>query len=240
MNDLKKLMMADGQLVDLRRRMSRFPKELAKAKKSLEQERTRLEALRAPFEEFQNSIREKEATIEVALDTANKFEEHMHKVTNQKEYMAARAQVDEARRLNERLQAEITELRTRLEEVTPKLEEQQQRYNEVNAEFMAAEEVILKDQSEIEGKIAEQEAIVKSNVAALGEKLEAYYWRLVKGGMRPGIAPVVKSACGGCFMSLPPKDYNKLMQNPDETQICSHCSRILFYEPESTEEEASA
>jgi predicted nucleic acid-binding Zn-ribbon protein len=177
---------------------------------------------------------EKEATIQVALETIEKFEEHIKRVTTQKEYMAAKKQVEEARRLNNQLQDEILESRVQQEELAPKLGEVRERHGKVLAAYQEIEGEILKEQTGLENEATGQEAELKALIETLGDQVWDYYQRLVRAGKAPGIVQVIGGTCGGCNMAIPPQSYNLVIAQPERVHTCSHCSRIIYYKPAET------
>ena len=54
---------------------------------------------------------------------------------------------------------------------------------------------------------------------------------------RDGIAivGVTDGVCQGCFMSIPPQQYNNLLKG-DELFICPTCQRLTYYKPANEEE----
>ena len=49
------------------------------------------------------------------------------------------------------------------------------------------------------------------------------------------VVGVIKGVCQGCFMSIPPQHFNNILKG-DKMLDCPTCQRILFHNPESTEE----
>ncbi len=193
----------------------------------------------APYIE---EVRQKESTIGVALETIDKFEAHMKLVKTQKEYMAAKKQVEEARKLNEMLQEEILQARVRQEELAPKLTEVRDRHRNVKETYDDAEKVILDEKHGMESDIASLEAEMKGHAEHVSTSIMAYYKRLTNGGKMPAIVRVARGNCTGCNMALPPQNYNQLIAQPGKFQTCSHCQRIIYYVPPefSADQEAVA
>ena len=59
----------DSQLFELRKALRRFPGRLEDAGRQLLAEETLLNELQTPWDELEHQVSEKEATIQVALDT---------------------------------------------------------------------------------------------------------------------------------------------------------------------------
>ena len=49
------------------------------------------------------------------------------------------------------------------------------------------------------------------------------------------IVPVTKGVCQGCFMSIPPQQFNDILRG-DKMLNCPTCQRILYHQPEKSEE----
>jgi predicted nucleic acid-binding Zn-ribbon protein len=49
------------------------------------------------------------------------------------------------------------------------------------------------------------------------------------------VVGVANGVCQGCFMSIPPQHFNNILKG-DRILNCPTCQRILFYEPESSDE----
>lgn len=221
----------DSQLFDLNMKLRRMPTRIAEAKKMLETDKKQLDELQLPWDQLDKEIKEREAGSKIALDTIEKFETHMAQVTTQKEYIAARKQVDEARRLNTQLEDEILERRVKQDEMKSELEERQERYSKVLETYKGEEGEILKEQKGLESEVSKHEKTVAGLLEKLGGELTNHYTRLNKGGKRPCVVPVTGGSCAGCRMALPPQSYNMLIANNGTLFPCPSCSRALYFPP---------
>lgn len=218
----------DARIFELTMRLRKIPVRVAEARRQLEAEESLLNEVLVPWTELENKNQEKEATIQVALDTIEKFEEHMKNVTTQKEYIAARKQVDEARRLNTRLQDEILENRVKQEELAPVLAERRETHRKVLEMFQAEEGNIAGEQAKLEKEIADLTAKVEAGLERLDDRAVKYYQRMVKGGKNPAVVPVIAGSCNGCNMALPPQSYNLLLAADGKMFTCPTCNRIVY------------
>lgn len=225
----------DQRLFEYTKTLKQIPLQIDEARKQLDSEQIMLDELQNPWNDYQAQIDEKESTIKLALETITKFEEHMERVNTQKEYMAARKQVDDARRLNTKLQDEILELRMKQEEIDPKLNEVRERYNGVLASFQEQESKLLKDQTKIEKAAQAEQDAIQTMATQVGERVWGYYQRLVSGGRTPAIVSSAGGTCGGCKMTIPPQAYNLVIATPSDFHTCNFCSRILYYDPPKEE-----
>ncbi len=220
-----------ARIHELRLHLRRIPERLAEAHKALGTEQTLLDELQGPAQEWEQAIASKEATVKVALETIEKFEAHIRRVTTQKEFAAAKKQVDEARRLNDRLQNEILEFRMKQEEVSPKLQEQRERHGKVAEEYHTVEQQILAEKKALETELHAEEEQLRSEAAHMKGPVLAHYDRLVRGGRMPPIVPVIAGKCKGCNMALPPHYFNQLLAKNGSLFNCPHCGRIIYHQP---------
>lgn len=227
----------EGKIHEINKKLKRIPKKITEARKQLSAEEVLLAEVEGPFEELEQRIQQKEDTITLALETIDKFEEHMKKVTSQKEYMAAKKQVDDARRLNEQLQNEILEARMSQEELAPRLKEIRTARDEVLSTFQKDEKTLTQEKNKAEKEKGKLTDIMKGFMEKLSDNMVSYYGRLSSSGKRPSIVPVSDGTCAGCNMKIPPQSYNLMIARPEEMHTCSHCARILFYSPAPEPEE---
>ena len=227
-----------ARIHELRLQLKRFPERLAEARRQLDAEQKLLDEIRIPWETTEASIQQKESTVKLALETVDKFEQHMKKVTTQKEYQAASKQVDEARRLNQRLQNEILELKVKQEEVLPRLNELKEKHAKVQEEFRAQESVILTEQGKIDAEMKVEEGHLRKEATKVGANVMPYYERLSKSGRNPPVVAVIHGKCTGCNMALLPQAFNQLLAKNGTFMTCSNCTRMIYYQAPPAEPKA--
>jgi hypothetical protein len=221
----------DRHLHDLRKLLKQIPVRLADARKQLDAEQVILDEVRIPWESWDKEIREKDATIRIANETTGRFENHVKEVTTQQEYVAARKQIDEARRLSLRLEDEIKSLRAKQEEITPRLNDIRGHYDNVREAYLAVEAEILKEKAGLDKEVAAFQVTKKEAAKKLDGRTNQYYERLNRSNKVPALVPCVEGVCTGCNIALPPQVYNQLLANPDRYGTCSHCNRMLYHVP---------
>ena len=221
----------DSRIFELNMKLRRIPARLSEARRQLDAEQKLLDEVLIPWTQLDNEIVEREATIRIALETIDKFEEHMKQVTTQKEYLAARKQVDEARRLNTRLQDEILERKIRQEELTPRLAERRGTHQRVLETYQSEESQILKEQETLQREVRNHTRALESSLSKVGDNALPYYQRLMKGGKQPAVVPVIAGTCHGCNMALPPQIFNLLLASNGKLFTCPTCNRIIYNQP---------
>ena len=225
----------DQSILDFRKKLKKIPLQITEARKQLDTEQILLDEVLIPWEELEKGIKAKNATIVIALETIAKFEEHMERVNTQKEYMAARKQIDEARKLNERLQNEILAARVKQEDLEPSLKDIRTRYDNVRESFDGVVGGFLKEQKGLERDIDGLEKLKSECKSQLEPQTLRYYERVSKSGMTPALVRVENGVCAGCNISLPPQLYNQLIAEQDHYHSCSHCNRMIYFAPPADE-----
>jgi hypothetical protein len=230
-----------ARIHELRTQLKRFPDRLNEARRQLDAEQKLLDEVRIPWETTEVAVRQKETTVKLALETVEKFEQHMKKVTTQKEYQAASKQVDEARRLNQKLQNEILELRVKQEEILPKLNELREKHRKVLEQYTEQEREILGEQGKIDAELKVEDQELRAVAAKLGANIIPYYERLAKSGRNPPVVPVIAGKCTGCNMALLPQAFNQLLAKNGSFMTCSYCTRMIYHQiPPAQPEESEA
>jgi len=227
----------DQAIFELKMKLRAIPNKLAEARKQLDAEQAQLNDIKTPHAQLSEEIRERESASKLATDTIGKFEEHMKKVTTQKEYLAASKQVDEARKLNDRLQEEILERRVKVEELEPALKECQGRYDNVLESYQSEERTLNQEKAVLEAEVEKHMKVVEKELEKLGANAAKYYHRLMNSGKMPAIVPTESGSCNGCNMALPPQLFNQLIASQSQMFTCPTCARIVFYKPPAEEKE---
>ena len=227
----------DLRLFEIKKSLAQIPGKIDSARSELDAQQTLLDSLQNPWDALQAEIDEKEATIKVALETIEKFEQHMERVNTQKEYMAARKQVDDARKLNQKLQDEILERRMKQEEIDPELNEVRERHATIKSGFAEQEDTLTKEKVSLEAAAKAEEKAIQDLSAQVDGRVWGHYQRLLNSGRTPVIVPASNGSCGGCKMTIPPQSFNLILADPSGFHTCSHCSRILYVERQPKEEE---
>ena len=227
---LPKLATMDAELLGLRRRLRQLPLQMAEAEQNLQTESTALEVLETPYQALQGTVREKELTVQVALETIAKFEEHMKRASTQKSYAAAQRQVDEARKMNQRLQDEIIEARIELEKMAPDVKEAQTRHLDAETALTKIRTTLDAEKTTLTTKAAVLEKKIE-RCAREADGVYPYYQRLHKNRKAPAVVAVFDGTCSGCQIRVPPKDFHALIAKADQLHTCPQCQRIIFSLP---------
>jgi predicted nucleic acid-binding Zn-ribbon protein len=149
-------------------------------------------------------------------------------VTIPRELQALQADREALQRRRGALEDDVLEAMTErdpLEEEVARLEEERARLDAEGARLRAA---AAEAQAAIDAELAETEARREAAATALPADLASLYERLRARHGGVGAAPLVGNRCGGCHLTLPATEIDRIRHEPPDTLItCDQCGRIL-------------
>lgn len=117
-------------------------------------------------------------------------------------------------------EAELEELKAKLEEENSEIKEMQEASN-TNIEQLHQERA---DVSEKRAQLVPQ----------IESKISIFYEKIKRWAKDTAVVPVRKQACYGCYMKINDKTYTEVIRS-EEIITCPHCGRILYKEEESVQ-----
>lgn len=231
------------KLIELQKTDTRI-RSLKEAIETAEERRAQIEQ---EFDERASSIRElqdrrkqareEQAELDNQIITTKTYIElsnrNLKNAQDQKQYEAAMRELDSLQKQVSKLETEVLEKMTVIEEVDQVLEERADEVNSLESDREAALRAF--DDELTENKLAYEAETQKRDeiFLTLPSQKAAVYNRLAKRS-RDGIAvaEVVNGSCSACFMTLRPQVQVEL-NTSDQIITCESCSRILYNNPES-------
>lgn len=226
---------------------------IRKLKESIETAKERRASIEQEFEQHAFSIRELQnkrdearniraelenqiITNKTYIDRANR---NLQAAKDQKQYETAMRELDALQKQVSKLETEVLEKMTEIEEVEKILEE---RAEEVNSLETNRDSALKEFDTELAAHRQEFEAETQKRdeiFLTLPPQLASVYNRMAQRS-RDGIAvaEVVNGSCSACFMALRPQMQVEL-KTSTEIMTCESCARILYIQPQQTEASAS-
>lgn len=224
------------QLIDL---------QIAKLDEEIDAGNAEIEALRKALEERKGSILKLQEKIEAAEVRRRELEaEHanelsrikdrqskMMQVQTNREYQSLLKEIEDGKKANKAKEDEIIQLMEKMEALKTSIEEQTELCNE-------EENLLATEAKKVDGQAAdlnEQKAQIEKERA---DKIERFSPNLLKKynmlrERRNGraVVGVINGVCQGCFMNIPPQQYNDLLRG-DKMLFCPTCQRIIYHQPQ--------
>ena len=225
---LSKLEKVDKVIADFQRELDELPKELKLTEKEFLEIQDSYNKLKAELEELTSLKKEKDQQLQEKKEFVKKSESKLYLIKTYKEFNAAQKEISEAKNEIKQLEDEIIELIEKIEGKEKEFKEIEEKFKEVSSKYEKMKEEVATKESEIKGKIDEENKIREKFVKDLDNETLAKY-NLIR-SRRNGIAIVEinSNTCSGCFMNLPPqliieiRKKNKIIQ-------CPSCQRILIW-----------
>lgn len=189
------------------------------------------------LQEQRNTAREEQAELDKQRITTKTYIElsnrNLQNAQDQKQYEAAMREIDSLEKQVSKLETEVLEKMTVIEEVDKVLEE---RADEVNSLESDQEAALKEFDDELKQNKIEFEAATQKRdeiFLTIPEQKAKVYNRLAQRS-RDGlaVAEVVNGSCSACFMSLRPQMQVEI-NTTEKIITCESCSRILYINPES-------
>ena len=219
------------ELSDLDRQIDGFTpriQEVEKAYKSIEEECETISANVAKLDEEMSDLKTQKSGTNAHFSSKIKdVAKKSSGAKSEKEIKALSLEEDIAK---EQLEAANEEI-ARLEKLIDSKNSQKDELNTKRAELEGNLEKIKSNaSSELESIEKERKEVYAKKdklVAAMNQKILAFYEKIRKWAHNTAVVPVKKQACYGCFMQINDKTFSSVIKGEDIV-TCPHCGRILY------------
>ena len=232
---LTELQVIDLEIAMLDAEISSEQEALAKREKVFTERRASIDELKEKIEAAEAQRRGLEAELSDDLNRIKERQAKMMQVQTNREYQSLLKEIEDGKKSIKEKEEEIVSI-METSEANSKImaeqenltEEEKKVLEEESKEFQKHTEAIEKKKAKI---VVKRDAMAKDiNPTALRK-----YDLLRTRRNGKAVVGVVNGVCQGCFMSIPPQHFNDILKG-DRILNCPTCQRILFHEPESTEE----
>jgi uncharacterized protein len=165
-----------------------------------------------------------------------KLETQVPNIRNQKEYVASKKQLEEARKGRGQLEEMLLEMDIKVEEINLILKNLGKLISELKTNYHNIADPLIENKEDNLTKILEISTNHPDLLASLPKPIKRFYDKCTLSQMHQPICFIVEKSCSGCNMLVQPQLVNELMSNPSSYKTCTHCSRVLVYQPPVEEE----
>lgn len=117
------------------------------------------------------------------------------------------------------------EKKVALKDELTNIDEQVKTIEEANKKEISA---IEKDKEKV---FKEKESLLSS----MDQKIISFYQKIRRWAGESTVVPLYNHACGGCYLRINDKTHIEILKG-EEIITCPHCGRVVFYEPEASED----
>jgi predicted nucleic acid-binding Zn-ribbon protein len=222
----------DTVLDQLRHRRETMPERAAR--QQLLEDGQRIASERDALAAQRDDIAKRESEVEGELAASEERATKLDKRMYSGEVSASRdlqAMAEEIQRLKEhasKLEDQALELLEEREPIDASIADMESQLRNLADQIHGLEAAIQAAEVEIDAEIATEETARQDLASQISDGLIARYEALRKKLGGTGAAPLHGAQCGGCHLTLPAQEVDRIKHAPaDELILCDQCGRIL-------------
>ena len=232
---LTDLQVIDLQIAGVDEEINAGQAEIEKLLSTIEERKVSIEELQTKIDAAAARQRELEAQQEDELSRIKERQSKMMQVQTNREYHSLLKEIEDGKKANKEREEETVQLMEKIESLTLIMKEQQG-LSEGDDQQLASETKKINGEAvrlnvKKDSYAKQREAMVKNFSPSLLKKYDML--RARRNGR--AVVGVVNGVCQGCFMNIPPQQFNDLLKG-DKMLFCPTCNRILFHQPETSAE----
>ena len=191
---------------------------------------------------------EKNESFEEVRSEVKRLKNELFEVDKKREHSEKCMESVETQRDYEILEKAISDARNEEERLRNVLSQENARYDKMNDEIKAAEQIISENEAEIEtmkNSLDSERTAMTEEIKSLDAQKKKIsndldsetifkFERIIKNKKGDGIVAVKSGVCTGCNIILPAQFANEI-QSETELKYCPYCSRVLYYEASDVE-----
>jgi len=216
----------DSKIRNLENEKNSFPEELGSLQSEVKKLETQFQELDAQAEIIRKNLGQINAALELNEDRSARANSKLEGVTSGPEFTAATKEIEQLKKMNDDFSAKKLTIVSQLEKIDAELSEIKSKLDEGIASKESRENSIQELVAEIEGKISSIETEKKQYTVQIEAQVLSRYNRIQK-ARDSALAPAVAGRCGACNMMLPPQMFNVIVKCETLHQ-CPSCQRIFF------------
>jgi predicted nucleic acid-binding Zn-ribbon protein len=200
-----------------------------------EERESSINELNEKIEAAEMRRRELEAELSDELSRLKERQSKMMQVQTNREYQSLLKEIEDGKKNNKEREENVVQLMEVAEADAKIMNEQAATIEEEKKALEEESKSAQKFATAIEKKKARIMKKRKSKAKEVNTPLLRKYDMLRERRNGKAVVQVIKGVCQGCFMSIPPQQFNDIMKG-DRMFNCPTCQRILYHQPEESGE----
>jgi predicted nucleic acid-binding Zn-ribbon protein len=200
-----------------------------------EERESSINELKEKIEAAEMRRRELEAELSDELSRLKERQSKMMQVQTNREYQSLLKEIEDGKKSNKDREENVVQLMEVVEADAKIMNEQASTIEEEKKALEEESKSAQKFATAIEKKKARIMKKRKSKAKEVKTPLLRKYDMLRERRNGKAVVQVIKGVCQGCFMSIPPQQFNDIMKG-DRMFNCPTCQRILYHQPEESGE----
>lgn len=212
---------------DLPQQVSRLQQEFGEAERTVEEKEKKLQV-------YQKERGMAEMEIKGLEGKQKKYQNQLFEVKTNREYDAVTHEIEAVKANIDKKECRLLELMEFEEETKKSLESTKKEIEKLRKQLSDRKEELKKRLAETEKDEAAYTDKKDKIVRRLEPRISSTYERIRKAKNGLAVVPVARSACGGCFKTLPPQRILEVRQM-NRIYLCEVCGRILVWDEKESE-----
>lgn len=239
---LKKLQEIITEKLLLEEEAEKIPEDLQLDMEALDNAEKTLNDLNRELQKAQDEAKLYQEKYTEADRQSTSYQKLIEVLSTQREYEAMIKQINDAETASKQYLVAMNQRKDSIKSLSAKIKTQSEKCNELKAVLDEKSAKVESELASLNEKIAEKEKeceLVRANTISEAEYNKLYSVAKKKGGR--GLVPVYGQVCMGCNLVLPLQFVIDLRihQENDEVGTCPYCSRLIYSEELSPNEEKS-
>jgi len=216
---------------DLETELERGPRTLKLQQDKAARQEDQAREVHDAIKHLKVAIHDKEVSLKAKHQEIAKHQRQLEKAGSNKEYDALQAEITTEKKACQKLEDEILEAMSEVEDRTARLPELEREVQRVQGEVHQIIEDVQTRRNQFTELLQGTRKQIQEVEATLPEDVRAQYDRLVTARGEDALAAAQGRICSACYTEITAQNYNDLLQG--RFLICKNCGRILYL-PEST------
>src|ERR1700674_174502 len=227
---LLELQAVDLRLIEIRERLSRFPKRLAEVEMRATAARQQVASAKEGLKNSLTDRKKFELDVEQWKERAKKYRDQSYEVKTNEAYKALQHEIQNAEQEMAKAEDRLLERMVAGEEYERQVKAAEAALKEVEATSGVERRAIQAEYNAAQKELSAAEAARAQAVAAVPEDLVDHYERIAKRHNGISLAEIRGEGCGQCGVHIRPHVIQKI-QRPENEEFfhCETCTRILYY-----------
>jgi uncharacterized protein len=217
----------DLKIDSVKRKKADQPGELKTAEESYRKAHAAREVKQNALNEIEKVQRQTLAAMELNKDRVVRANAKLEAVRNSQEFQAANKEIDQLKKLNVSLDAQMKKSDQEATLIKQEIEQLDAQSVTIKAALDGQKAVMDEQSKHYDAEITSLMSERTKYTSQVDARLLSQYGRVrgARGGI--GIVPAVGGRCSGCNMVIPPQLFNEVQRGAAVHQ-CPSCHRILF------------
>ena len=234
LDTLFKLQEIDDRLLDKKREIDEYEKQIAERKAAMDACTAQVEKLGVQRKTLVNDRAFAERRFNEQQDQLKERRQRQGRMRTEKELRANENEIGSMRDEISQQEEELLALMSQVEQIEGQVEAARNEHNEIEA---ADKQHVAEAAERIEelragiAKISEERGAVTGDLE--GDLLQRYDRVLERRGGR-AVVQIISGGCAGCFMQIPPQMVIEIMRTR-AVRVCPNCQRILHVHEQQQE-----